>query len=380
MNQVSKLTIFTLLLISMTTMMSNVAIVTALPHLKEEFSNIQNIEFYSRLMLTLPSLVIAILAPILGHIVFKFGKKRSATIALFFFTITGSSGLYLESIESLLTSRALFGLCIATLMIVSTSLVGDYFKEESRHKFMGYQSAFMAVGGTVFVIGGGFLSDISWRYSFGIYLIGFLLLPLVMTSIKEVIIDDIQEEVTQLSPKIYFIYILAFLYMLIFFILPTQIPFLLIESFGASGKFAGSIIAIAFLANAFGAITFAKLKKYYSYKTVFIIAVFIISIGFTGVGINNKLELFYFITPFLGFGGGIMMTNLTAWMLSFTSIEKRVKASGYFTSAMFLGQFSSPIIFHPLVSSLGVQNFFFTIGLSLFSIALFTTIFLKFKQ
>ncbi len=200
-----------------------------------------------------------------------------------------------------------------------------------------------------------------------------------MTSIKEVIIDDMKEEVSQLSPKIYFIYILAFLYMLIFFILPTQIPFLLIESFGASGKFAGSIIAIAFLANAFGAITFAKLKKYYSYKTVFIIAIFIISIGFTGVGINNKLELFYFITPFLGFGGGIMMTNLTAWMLSFTSIEKRVKASGYFTSALFLGQFSSPIIFHPLVSSLGVQDFFFTIGLSLFSIALFTTIFLKFR-
>ncbi len=55
-----------------------------------------------------------------------------------------------------------------------------------------------------------------------------------------------------------------------------------------------------------------------------------------------------------------MMTNLTAWMLSFTSIEKRVKASGYFTSALFLGQFSSPIIFHPLVSSLGgVQDFFF---------------------
>ncbi len=88
MNQVSKLTIFTLLLISMTTMMSNVAIVTALPHLKEEFSNIQNIEFYSRLMLTLPSLAIAILAPILGHIVFKFGKKKKCyycTIFLYYY-------------------------------------------------------------------------------------------------------------------------------------------------------------------------------------------------------------------------------------------------------------------------------------------------------
>ncbi|MFA9374909.1 MAG: MFS transporter, partial [Poseidonibacter sp.] len=178
-SNIKKLTIFTLLLLSMTTSMSNVAIVTALPHLKEYFTNVENIEFYSRLMLTLPSLVIALLAPILGHIIFKFGKKRSAIIALVIFSISGSSGLYLDSLEMLLASRAVFGVSIATLMIVSTSLVGDYFKAQSRHKFMGYQSSFMAIGGVIFVTGGGFLSDISWRYSFGIYLIGFLLLPLV---------------------------------------------------------------------------------------------------------------------------------------------------------------------------------------------------------
>lgn len=379
MNNINKLTIFTLLLLSMTTTMSNVAIVTALPHLKEYFTDIKNIEFYSRLMLTLPSLVIALLAPILGHIIFKFGKKRSASIALGFFSITGSAGLYLDSIEALLASRALFGLCIATLMIVSTSLVGDYFKEESRHKFMGYQSAFMALGGMTFVIGGGVLSDISWRYSFGIYLIGFLLLPLVLTFIKEVKIEHIKDIDYKPNPKIFFIFLLGFLYMLVFFILPTQIPFLLIEKFGASGKFAGSIIAVAFLANAFGAITFAKLKKKYSYKTVFLIALIIIAIGFTGVGLNSELKLFYFVTPFLGFGGGIMMTNLTAWMLSFTSLEKRVKASGYFTSSLFLGQFSSPIIFHPLVSFLGVQHFFLAIGLSLFLIAFLTILILRFR-
>jgi len=175
MKNIKKLTMLTLLLIAMTTSMSNVAIVTALPHLKEYFTDIANIEFYSRLMLTIPSLVIAILAPFLGHLIFKYGKKRAVIIALSAFSITGSAGLYLQDIEMLLFSRALFGICVATLMIVSTSLIGDYFKEQDRHKFMGYQSAFMALGGVVFVIGGGVLSDISWRYSFGIYLIGFLL-------------------------------------------------------------------------------------------------------------------------------------------------------------------------------------------------------------
>lgn len=367
-SNINKLTIFTLLLLSMTTTMSNVAIVTALPHLKEYFTDISNIEFYARLMLTLPSLVIALLAPILGHVIFKFGKKRSATIALAFFAISGSAGLYLDSIETLLASRALFGLCIATLMIVSTSLVGDYFKEASRHKFMGYQSAFMAIGGVLFVIGGGFLSDINWRYSFGIYLIGFLLLPLAITFIKEFKTQEIEEDEVAVSKKIYFIFFLAFFYMLIFFILPTQIPFLLIENFGASGKFAGSIIAVAFLANAFGAITFSKLKPKFSYGTIFLIALSIIALGFIGVGLVNNLYLFYLTAPLLGFGGGIMMTNLTAWMLSLTNIKKRVKASGYFTSSLFLGQFASPLVFHPLVSHLGVQNFFFSIGLSLICI------------
>lgn len=380
MNKITNLAIFTLLLLSMTTTMSNVAIVTALPHLKVDYSHINNIEFYSRLMLTLPSLIIALLAPILGHMIFKFGKKRSATIALIFFAISGSAGIFLQSIEALLISRAFFGICIAVLMIVSTSLVGDYFKEEARHKFMGYQSAFMAIGGMLFVIGGGILSDINWRYSFGIYLIGFLLLPLFITQIKEFKIDTQTQEEIPINSKMFFIYFLGFFYMLIFFILPTQIPFLLIESFGASGKFAGSIIAIAFLANAFGAITFSKLKTKFSFATIFIIALIIISIGFLGIGLNNKIYLFYFITPFLGFGGGIMMTNLTAWMLSKTTLKRRVKTSGYFTSSLFLGQFSSPILFHPLVEALGVQNFFFTIGVSLIVISFFSIMFLKSKK
>lgn len=164
----------------MTTTMSNVAIVTALPRFQEYFKDIENIEFFSRLMLTLSSLVIAILSPFLGHLIFKLGKKNSAIFALALFAITGSAGLYLEQLELFLVSRAFFGIAVATLMIVSTSLVGDYFQGEKRHKFMGYQSAFMGIGGIAFVFGGGVLSDISWRYPFGIYLIGFILLPLVL--------------------------------------------------------------------------------------------------------------------------------------------------------------------------------------------------------
>ena len=379
MKNIKKLTILTLLLIAMTTSMSNVAIVTALPHLKDHFTNIENIQFYSRFMLTIPSLVIAILAPFLGHLIFKYGKKRAVIIALFAFSLTGSSGLYLEEIEMLLLSRAFFGICIATLMIVSTSLIGDYFKDKDRHKFMGYQSAFMALGGVVFVIGGGVLSDINWRYSFGIYLIGFLLIPLAITQLKEVVVKDEKEEDIVINPKMLHIYLLAFFYMLIFFILPTQMPFLIIETFKASGSFAGTIIALAFLSSALGAITFSKLKTRFSFSTIYLIGLGVIGIGFFGVGFVNNTYLFFITSPILGFGGGIMMTNMTAWMLSKTSIKSRVKTSGYFTSALFIGQFSSPIVFHSLVDTIGVQDFFLVIGVSLIVIVISRVTYIKIK-
>ncbi len=370
MNNIPKLTLLTLLLLAMTTSMSNVAIVTMLPHLKDYFKDVANIEFYSRLMLTLPSLVIALLAPILGHFIFKFGKKKSVVIALFFFSLFGSAGLYLDSIESLLISRAFFGVCVATLMIVSTSLIGDYFKEKERHKFMGYQSAFMAFGGVFFVMGGGFLSDISWRFPFAIYLMGLVLLPLAFYNLKEVKFDDDKiEQTVHISSNILFVYFLAFFFMLIFYILPTQIPFLIIEKFKASGSLAGTIIAVAFFCNALGAITFSKLKTRFNYSTIYLIGIFLMAIGFSLVGVINNVHLFFISSPILGFAGGIMMTNVTSWMLSKTSVEKRVKSSGYYTSAIFFGQFLSPVVFHPIIEKLSdIQDFFSLIGSFLFII------------
>jgi len=373
MKNIPKLTLLTLLLLAMTTTMSNVAIVTSLPHLKEYFTHTENIEFYSRLMLTLPSLVIALLAPILGHFIFKFGKKKSALIALFFFSLFGTAGLYLNSIESLLISRALFGLCVATLMIVSTSLVGDYFKEKERHKFMGYQSAFMAIGGVFFVTGGGMLSDINWRLPFGIYFIGLVLIPLLVVNLKEIKIEHEEEDQSlDISKNILVVYFLAFIYMLLFFILPTQIPFLIIEKFKASGSFAGVIIATAFFCNALGAIAFSKLKNKFSYLAIYLTGLLLIALGFSLVGIIDNIYFFFITSPILGFAGGVMMTNVTAWMLSKTNIKKRVKSSGYFTSALFLGQFLSPIIFHPLIDIFEIQEFFLVIGLGLFTIVFIT--------
>jgi len=369
MIKITNATKFTLLLMSMMTMMSNVAIVTSLPLLSHVFKDVQHIEFLSRLMITLPSLAIAFLSPFLGHVVNKFGKKNSAIVALVFFSIVGSAGLYLEGIYELLASRFLLGIAIAVLMIVSTSLVGDYFRDEARHKFMGLQSAFMALGGVVFLVGGGILSDMNWRYPFGIYLVGFLIIIFVAKFLiqKNTLVP---EEIEELSHNLMPIYILAFLLMVIFYTLPTQMPFLIVNVFHASGALTGEIIAMAFIFNALGAISFAKLKKRFDFKIIYMIGMSIVAVGFILIGLVQNVYMFFLTSPIVGFGGGMLMTTVTAWMLSRAHHTKRVKSSSYLTSSLFLGQFSSPIIFHPLVSYFGVKHFFIVVGVLLIGVLL----------
>jgi len=363
----------------MVTVMSNVAIITSLPHLKDHFPDVEDIEFLSRLMITLPSFSIAILAPFLGHFLHHVRRKRATVFALSLFAFAGSGGLYLEGIEALLFSRALLGVAIAILMIVTTALVGDYFAQESRHRYMGLQSAFTSVGGLLFLMGGGFLSDISWRYPFGIYLIGIVFIPLVLFFLVEPP-RHIEQKDEPKSSRLFGIYILAFILMLIFYVLPTQMPFLMINHFGASGTLTGAIIAMVFVFNALGALSFSKLKKRFDFKDIYIIGILIISIGFILIGLVRDVHLFFFTSPIMGFGGGLLMTNVTAWMLSRSHQSRRVKSSGYLASALFMGQFASPIIFHPIVTRFGVQDFFIITGSFLFAIVMIILLGSKFLK
>jgi MFS family permease len=150
--------------------------------------------------------------------------------------------------------------------------------------------------------------------------------------------------------------------MMIFYILPTQMPFLIINVFHASGTLAGEIISTAFIFNALGAMSFVFLKKRFDFKTIYMIGMGIVAVGFILIGLVENVYFFFVTSPVMGFGGGVLMTNVTAWMLSHAHHTKRVKSSSYLTSALFLGQFSSPIVFHPFVSYFGVEHFFEVIG------------------
>jgi MFS family permease len=366
----SKMIQLSLLLLATLGVMSGIAIVASLPNISKEFTNIPDIEFLSKLMLTVPSIIIAFFAPISGWIVDRYGRLKPLYIGFFLFIIGGSSGLYLDNFYAILAGRAVLGVAVALLMTSSTALIGDYFDEEERHRFMSLQGMTVGLGGIVFITLGGFLAQVHWSYPFAIYLIPLLFFPILYKNLYEPKVTKHLVGEGEVPEALWPVYLTAFFSMVIFYMMPTQLPFLIINKLGGEPLSVGLVISTAMLFNAFTSRQYAKVKKRFSFLHIYMFTFIFFGIGLFIISKASSIGDIYFSTLFIGMGFGLILVNTNAWFLSKVHASKRGRASGILASSFFLGQFASPLIFKPVVDEYGIQGLFFLISMVSLSISL----------
>ena len=362
-----------LLLIATMGVMSGITVVSSLPLISRTFSHIPDIEFLSKLMLTIPSIIIALFAPIAGIIVDKFGRLKPLYTGIILFVLGGSSGFYLHDFYAILAGRAVLGIAVALLMTSSTALIGDYFNEKGRHKFMSTQGMAVALGGIVFITAGGFLAQLHWSYPFAIYILPLLFLPLLASSLYEPKKHIHLENELEIEAKLWPVYMTAYFAMVLFYMLPTQLPYLIIDTLHGEPSTIGFVIATAMAFNAITSRQYAKLKGRFTYIEIYMITFIFFGIGLFIISQASSIAQLFYSTAFIGIGFGLILVNTNAWFLSKVPAHKRGKASGMLASSFFLGQFSSPLIFEPIIKIYGIQGLFLivsgialTISLSLF--------------
>lgn len=382
MNQaLNKQTKFTLLILSAMGMMSGVAIVASLPFMSHHFEDIPNIEFLSKLLLTVPSVMVAIFAPFFGRLIDKVGRLKPLYMGVILFVISGSSGIYLDDFYYLLIGRAALGVSVALIMTSSMALIGDYFEEDERSKFISIQGMTVGLSGVFFIIFGGYLADIDWRLPFYIYLIPLLFLPLLFTSFNEVKKIDIEDSSKEIiHANLIPIYITGFFSMVIFYMLPTQLPYLIINDLGGRPSSVSYFIATAMLMNAFTAKQYHLLKKRFSFGEIFVIIFVAFGIGLFIVSQAQTYTQLFGAALFLGMGFGLILVNVNMWLLSKVHASKRGTAIGLLTSSFYFGQFLSPVLFQPIVNLVGISGLFFSVSIAVFILAVVILIFIRRKK
>jgi len=346
-----------LLLVATLGVMSGITVVSSLPLISHTFSDIPHIEFLSKLMLTIPSIIIALFAPFAGHIVDKWGRLKPLYIGILLFILGGSSGFYLHDFYVILVGRAVLGFAVALIMTSSTALIGDYFDEKARHKFMSKQGLAVGIGGIIFITSGGLLAQIHWSYPFAIYLLPILFLPFIAKSLYEPEKHKHSSD-PELETKLLPVYITAFFVMVLFYMLPTQLPYLIVNTLGGKPQTVGFVIATAMTFNALTSMQYAKIKARLSYMQIYSATFLLFGTGLFFISQASSIGQLFFATTPIGMAFGLLLVNTNAWFLSQVSARKRGKAAGLLTSSFFLGQFASPLLFEPIVSAYGIQGLF----------------------
>jgi MFS family permease len=357
------------------TVLAGALLAPALPDMTVAFQDVPNAEFLVRLTLTMPALFIAIGAPFAGMLLDRVGRKPVIAFSLVLYGISGTSGFFADSLLVILIGRAFLGLSVAGVMSGFTTLIVDYFKGVRLNQFLGYQGAFIGLGGAAFLVLAGFLANIGWRFPFLVHLSAFLVLPGVLFAIDEPprfkakIESEDRKAAFPIRPFI-IIYSITFLSMAIFFVIPLQLPFYLTAVAGSTSSQVGIALAAQTLLAVFTALLYHRIRARLSFPSIAALVLLALGLNHIIISATQSYTIILIALVIGGLGLGVLPPNLGAWVATTAPPAMSGRAMGGFTTFLFVGQFFTPIFSQPLITQLGFSGAFVTMGVGAILLAI----------
>jgi MFS family permease len=338
-----------------------------LPAIQEHFQTIPGIATLVPVIVTLPMLVLALLAMGIGAISDRIGRKRVLIGALVLYALAGTAPMMLDSIYTILASRAVVGLAEAAVMTVSTSMIGDYFNGRDRDRYASLQTTFASGSAFVFNLLGGMLGTHGWRSPFIAYALPLLLAPLVAIFIWDPSRNADAAQASAAAAKAHGgvepafdawllarICLVAFGVGMVFMVVPVHLSFMVV----ALGVVSPAQIGVAYACNSAGVIVGTVLFGWLlstrlSVPRQFGLGALIGGVGFLLMGNAHMFAPLVAGGVLNGLGCGILLPALVSWGLRSMPFEKRGMGTGAFTAAQFIGYFCSPLVVMPLVGMVG---------------------------
>lgn len=361
-----------LLMCSMMTVMAGATISPSLPQMVRAFQGTPNADVLVRLVITITSLAIALTATPVGALADRVGRLPILITGIALYVIAGTGGLWIDDLTVLLASRVLLGIAVAAIMTSASALIGDYFDGPKRAKILGWQGSAMGFGGVVFITLGGLLAQTGWRGPFWVYAIPIFLLIAVPMVLHEPARAPRRApgEAAEKEPQHqrYMLYGSAFLLMAGFYAIPVQMPFLLAERGYTDPQIAGMALGTVTLVSATASLNFGAITRRVRPGLVVPLAALTAGIGVLLAGLATSLPVTFAALAIAGFGLGLTMPGMTSFLMRITPRARLGRVMGGYTTAIFLGQFASPLMLQPMISAGGTAAgvtsaaVFFTLG------------------
>jgi len=337
--------------ITLTGILANTLIVAPLPDILEDFDLSDSSAGLLVAAATLPGIVVA---PIIGLLADRFGRRKVLIPCLVAFGVAGAGAAFAPSFGVLLAMRLLQGFGSAGLINLAVVLLGDYWEGSDRARLIGYNAAVLTVSVAVFPAVGGLLAQLGgWRWSFAPYALAvvtavavWMLLPVRATPVPVPLSRQVRDAVAVLKlPVVFGAVSFGFvLFVLIFGLFLTAMPILLEDDFGLDAGVRGLILAFPATGSTVAALTLGRTRSRFGARKLLLISSMFFVIGFTTIGLANVLVLLFAGGLLYGLGEGASIPTVQDLVAGAAPEASRGAVVAAWVGAARAGQTLGPLL------------------------------------
>lgn len=336
--------------VTLTGVMGVSSITPILPEISNVFSVTPNQASLLIIVFTMPGIV---LTPIFGILADLYGRRRVLAPVLFLFGTAGTLCFWAPDFETLMYLRFAQGIGAASLGAMNVTIISDLFSGNQRTTALGYNSAVLSFGATLYPAIGGSLALIGWRYPF---LLPFLAFPtgvLVIVGLKPF------KRATSVNYSIYFSGVYTALksrkirtmfllststFLLLYGPILTFLPFYMEHYFDSDALTIGIVLASISIGNLFSGATLGRLTKKYTSVQLLLVSYLLYSIALIVIpAMGSEILL---VIPCIVFGMAIGINNPNVQTLIAKTVRPEQRAAILSINGMVLrlGQTIGPLI------------------------------------
>lgn len=343
-----------LLPITLTTM-AVVLLTPIIPNLMAEFSGVPGHEYWVPMILTFPSLCVALLCPFAGMLGDYFGRRRLLLASFVLYAVVGVAPVFLTDLTHILISRIGVGIAEALIYVLSTTMIGDYYKGAARDKWLAGQTAFASMSALLFFNLGGILGEAGWRVPFWTYASALVMCVLVLKFTWEPADDVHPDDEAEAAPhnlswagfpwaKMGMIVATTVYGSVFFYTVQIQAPSGLAELGLSSPAERGFFASIASIGVPLGTFFYSRLGSRWPVGRLLLVEFALLSLGFMLMGRSGSVAGFLVGCFVNQIGAGLLLPTLLVWSISILRFEFRGRGIGFWQSAFAFGQFLSPVV------------------------------------
>jgi MFS family permease len=336
-------------LITLVSVMGVASITPAFPSIKEHF-NISASQV--TLLITVFTFPGIFLAPVVGLLADRWGRKTILLPSLFLFGIAGAACFFTNNWEILLLLRFLQGIGAASLGSLNVTLIGDLFSGQKRGAIMGYNSSVLSVGTATYPAVGGALAMAGWQFPFLLPLLAIPTGLLIIFYLKnpepkepQTIRSYLKRTWKNINKKT--VWGLFIINVLLFFILYgaylSYFPQLMVERLGATDFQIGLFMSWFSIVTAITSSQLKVINRYIKPKKQLIIGfiLYFVSMLILSFAGNWWLLIVPLIT--FGMGHGMLIPGIQTLLVGYAPLNERAGFMSINGMVLRLGQTLGPV-------------------------------------